>query len=308
MTDKSPTREWVNTLVSAFSGQQNILTIPRAYIEVTGNIEDALLLSQIIYWSDRTTMDDGWFAKSYAEWQNEIALSKYQVMAAVKRLKDAGVETIVKKFKGYPTVHYRLRKSDFEQWIVKKLDERKLRNLTNDSKETERSSTETTTETTAKPVSRKKRERDPLWDAIAELWDTTASGQIAVMRSMFLGIAKRGEWKTCNFELPATAEEITRFGRYAKRRVIEAHIPQLPTSPITIQRWFYDFRRAEQSRLAPPTSLDNIIGATPPDIEIIPPLMRSDPLDHNSPPIVYTEEDYNHDFRADWLKEHERRE
>src|SRR5574337_824595 len=131
MTDKNPTREWVNTLVSAFSGQQNILTIPRAYIEVTGNIEDALLLSQIIYWSDRTTMDDGWFAKSYSEWQNEIALSKYQVMAAVKRLKAAGVETIVKKFNGYPTVHYRLRKLDFEQWIVKKLDERKLRNLTN---------------------------------------------------------------------------------------------------------------------------------------------------------------------------------
>jgi hypothetical protein len=119
---------------------------------VTGNIEDALLLSQIIYWTDRTKMEDGWFAKSYAEWQNEIALSKYQVMAATKRLKEAGIETMVRKFNGAPTVHYRLRKSDFAQWIVKKLDERKLRNLTNDSEETSLSSTETTPKTTPKTV------------------------------------------------------------------------------------------------------------------------------------------------------------
>ena len=149
------TRLWVSDLLSAFSGQENILTIPRAYIDVTGNIEDALLLSQIIYWTDRTNMDDGWFAKSYAEWKSEIALSKYQVMSATKRLEAAGVETIVRKFNGSPTVHYRLRKLDFELWIVKKLDERKLRNSTNDSEETLQSSTETTPETTSETIVRK---------------------------------------------------------------------------------------------------------------------------------------------------------
>src|SRR5689334_12145978 len=143
------TRLWVADLLASFSGQGNTLTIPRPYIEVTGNIEDALLLSQIIYWTDRTTMDNGWFAKSYAEWKDEIALSKYQVMTATKRLKEAGVETDVRKFKGAPTVHYRLRKSEFELWIVKKLNERKLRNLTNDSEETLQSSTESTTEHTS---------------------------------------------------------------------------------------------------------------------------------------------------------------
>lgn len=146
MSEKNDTREWVAELLSAFSGQQSTLTIPRAYIDVTGSIEVALFLSQVVYWSDRTTMEDGWFAKSYAEWKDEIALSKYQVMAAVKALSEAGLETVVKKFKGAPTVHYRLGKAVFSQWIVKKLDERKLKNLTNDSQETERSSTEITTE------------------------------------------------------------------------------------------------------------------------------------------------------------------
>lgn len=149
---QNDTRLWAADLLSAFSGQQNVLTIPRAYIDITGIIEDALLLSQIIYWTDRTTMDDGWFAKSYAEWHDEIALSKYQVMAATKRLSVAGVETIVKKFNNAPTVHYRLRKLDFELWIVKKLDERKSRNLTMDSKETLRSSTEPTSEPTSKNI------------------------------------------------------------------------------------------------------------------------------------------------------------
>lgn len=155
---KDETRAWITDLLANFSGQENTLIIPRTYIDITGNIEDALLLSQIVYWTDRTKMDDGWFAKSYAEWQDEIALSKYQVMAATKRLAVAGVETMVRKFNGAPTVHYRLRKSDFALWIVKKLDERKSRNLTNDSEETSQSSTETTSEITADKNTAPKRE------------------------------------------------------------------------------------------------------------------------------------------------------
>jgi len=211
------TRLWVADLLAQFSGQENTLIIPRAYIDVTGSIEDALLLSQIIYWTDRTKMENGWFAKSYAEWTDEIALSKYQVVAATKRLKDAGIETMVKKFNGYPTVHYRLRKDVFELWIVKKLDERKLRNFTNDSKETSLSSTESTSETTSEttiaPRKRSERPQDLIFNAIKDVFQLKAPGQIIVMREMMLGRAKRGTWKDCNFDPPVTdPQEITDFG------------------------------------------------------------------------------------------------
>lgn len=199
----SNTRLWIAELLSTFSGQENTLTIPRAYIDVTGNIEDALLLSQIIYWTDRTKMDDGWFAKSYAEWKSEIALSKYQVMTATKRLEVAGVETIVKKFNGSPTVHYRLRKSEFELWIVNKLDERKSSNLTNDSEETLQSSTETTTETTTETLSRK-REKGSKKDTVPALQMTPMKNAIVAAVGWNPDRMTKSEWGI----VQATAKEL----------------------------------------------------------------------------------------------------
>ena len=48
-------------LIKATSGQANILTIPRPYIEFMGSLDGGLFLSQLIYWSDRGGQDDGWF-------------------------------------------------------------------------------------------------------------------------------------------------------------------------------------------------------------------------------------------------------
>jgi hypothetical protein len=146
---KSPTREWVSSLIAQFSGQHNTLTIFRPFIKMTGSIEAALLLSQIIYWSDRSTMDNGWFAKTYHEWEDELTLTKHQVMSAVKKLKGAGIKTELKKYKGAPTVHYRFDCEEFSQWIVKFFNNPLSNNLTNDSEKTSQSSTYTTAKTTA---------------------------------------------------------------------------------------------------------------------------------------------------------------
>lgn len=140
------TRRWVAQLLASFAGQQNTLTIPRPYIELTGSVDAALALSQIIYWSDRTKDPDGWFAKSYAEWKTELGLSQYQMTRAVKRLKDMGVETRLKKFDGAPTLHYRLNKDRFSQWIMKKLDNGLSSNFTMENEVTSQSITEPTTE------------------------------------------------------------------------------------------------------------------------------------------------------------------
>lgn len=126
MVDKDETRLWVKEFLAAFSGQRAVLTIPRIYIEITGSLEAALLLSQIIYWTDRSA--DGWVAKSYIEWCDEICLSEYQVRKATKALEPLGVSTKLKKWKGAPTVHYHFDLDKFSEFIPKFFKNGNLKN------------------------------------------------------------------------------------------------------------------------------------------------------------------------------------
>ncbi len=142
-------RDYISAIITQFSGQNNIIPIPTIYIKITEDYHTAALLNQLIYWSDRTHRKDGYFYKSYKEWEEEIFLSKYQVMRAVKKLKGMGiVETALKKANGAPTVHYKIDSKVVSQWIVKFLNNGKLNNSTKDSEETQQSLTETTTEIT----------------------------------------------------------------------------------------------------------------------------------------------------------------
>lgn len=102
------------SLIQHLTGQKNILTVPRAFIAYTGSLEAALLLSQIIYWSDRTKNPQGWFYKSYLDWQAELSLSKHKVNTAVNQIKSKGIlKTKVKKANGNPTLHYRFDANAF---------------------------------------------------------------------------------------------------------------------------------------------------------------------------------------------------
>jgi hypothetical protein len=93
----------------------------------------------------------------------------------------------------------------------------------------------------------KPRKRDAVFDAIAEVWNTKAGGYVGQMKAMLSGTAKKGEWKACNFEPAATADEVLAFGAWWKR-----HNPTLdiPTTPETIQRRFYEFRNHTTQKAA----------------------------------------------------------
>jgi hypothetical protein len=135
-------------LVKALSGQSNVLTIPHVYIDYMGSIDGGLFLNQLIYWSDKGGGSDGWFYKTYLEWEEETTLSKYEISKQVGILKEKDVLiTKVKKANGAPTVHYKFLFSEFQNSIVKFLNYRKSRNSTIESQETRLSLTETTTET-----------------------------------------------------------------------------------------------------------------------------------------------------------------
>lgn len=113
-------------LLKEFAGQSSILTIPLAFIRYAGSLEAALLLSQIVYWSGRT--EDGWFYKSYPDWEEELTLGEYEIRKAVKSLKDKGIlETRLKKANGAPTLHYRLKQAQFSESILHFLKNRSFK-------------------------------------------------------------------------------------------------------------------------------------------------------------------------------------
>lgn len=98
----------IMNLITEFSGQQNVLTIPRIFIEHTrGSLAAALFLSRVLYWSMQCK--DGWFYKSYAEWEKDISLSEYQVRQARNMLEiDGLIETQRRRVNGDPILWYRL--------------------------------------------------------------------------------------------------------------------------------------------------------------------------------------------------------
>ena len=137
----------VYQLISSITGQKNILTVPREFINYTGDIVSALLLNQLLYWTPKTS--DGWIYKTYQDWEDEISFSKYKVNKAAKILKELDIiETIVKKAENSPTVHYRLNTEKFIESFLNFLNER---DFTFKSKKALLTNiTETTTEITTK--------------------------------------------------------------------------------------------------------------------------------------------------------------
>lgn len=142
-------RDYISSIITQFSGQNNVIPIPVVYIEITEDYPSAALLNQMIYWSDRSSRKDGYFYKSYNEWYEELHLTEYQVRRATKKLKSFGfVDTALKKANGAPTLHYKVDTKEVSEWILKKLKNGNLRNSRMDSEETQESLTEITTKTT----------------------------------------------------------------------------------------------------------------------------------------------------------------
>lgn len=66
------------------------IAFQRCFVALTGSINAALMLSQAIYWSNRTDDPEGWFYKSRDEWTDEIGLTHEQQETCRKRLRATG--------------------------------------------------------------------------------------------------------------------------------------------------------------------------------------------------------------------------
>jgi hypothetical protein len=86
----------------------------RAFVDITGTITAALMLSQAYYWSTpaksgrkKTTLPGSWFYKTREEWTDETGLSRDEQESARKRLRT--LKLIDEDLRGVPAkLHYRL--------------------------------------------------------------------------------------------------------------------------------------------------------------------------------------------------------
>lgn len=144
----------IRDIIRRMSGQENVFTVPKIYVEFTGDVTTAILLNQIVFLSDKSKRTDGFFYKTYDEWYEEICLTKRQVSYSVKKLKDMGlVETKLKRANGAPTVHYKLDYDKLLDSIVTKCHNPLQQNVTIHSDKVSQTLTESTTENTTESKS-----------------------------------------------------------------------------------------------------------------------------------------------------------
>ncbi|MDA1581910.1 hypothetical protein [Bacillus cereus group sp. TH228LC] len=124
----------IRTLISQISGQENILVVPKIFIKLTGDLTTAVLLNQIVFYSDKSKRSDGYFYKTYKDWESEICLTKRQVSYSAEKLKKMKlIETKKMKANGAPTVHYKLDYDKLLETIVTICDDGLLQNVTIES-------------------------------------------------------------------------------------------------------------------------------------------------------------------------------
>lgn len=138
------------------------ISFQRSFVRLGVGITGALLLSQAVYWHNRTNDPDGWFYKTYEEWEEETGLSRRELDTARRNLKAKGY--LQEKKKGVPCkIHYRVVLDVLEKDLLSldkpvqtsmaesaKLD---CTNAPNSDGGKRQTITEITTETTTKPKS-----------------------------------------------------------------------------------------------------------------------------------------------------------
>ena len=135
--------EAIKALIVQTSGQKNTLTIPKIYVELTGDLTTALLLNRIAFYSNKSKRNDGFFYKTYKDWEQEILLTERQVRNSANKLKRIGlIETKIMKANGPPTVHYKLNYDKLVDLILTKCQIRNLQNVRNETDKMPESLTE----------------------------------------------------------------------------------------------------------------------------------------------------------------------
>jgi hypothetical protein len=163
----SSAQQTIFSLIGSMAGQKNIVAIPRIFIHITGDHYTALLLSQLLFWSDKGK-NPQWFYKSDKEIREELVFTDYRIRKARAALIELKlIETKLKRAEGAPTTHYKLNRDKLVQLITRFVDGQQIESLTVDKSElstVNETITETTQETTTLSLADKPQGAPPAED------------------------------------------------------------------------------------------------------------------------------------------------
>jgi hypothetical protein len=126
----------INDLIKSVSETKGMLLAYPLLVEFfDGDHNAALFMNQVIYWTDRTTDPEGWFYKTYEDWEGETQFSYYQINRVIfgdervqnpkRNLRDVGLETKVKMApNGRNATFYRLDVPQFVGMLVDWIEEK----------------------------------------------------------------------------------------------------------------------------------------------------------------------------------------
>ena len=97
----------------------DVVPLRRSFVKMTGSVPAALMLNQIIYWSDGRlrVIRDGhqWVAKSYPMWAEELEVTEHAAKKAADRLIGLGiVDAMYAMYADKRMLHYRLLEGEFD--------------------------------------------------------------------------------------------------------------------------------------------------------------------------------------------------
>lgn len=104
-------------VVQAMSGQKNCIVIPGPYLDFFASDQQAFalaaVLNQLVFWTGKSSQDDGWFYKTHEELAGELrGVSEDQVQRVVSKLRKkylpGVIEVSARKVNGTPKNHYRI--------------------------------------------------------------------------------------------------------------------------------------------------------------------------------------------------------
>jgi hypothetical protein len=161
-------------LIKQTDGRNSIVAVPRLFIGLTGDHKAAILLSQLLYWSDKGKRKDGFIFKSDKEWGKELGFSRNELIR-IRKILEPFLEIKVKKAYGSPTHHYRLKMNVLEASINEYIENKHIRNTQIERSET-LETIQTLTESTQQELPKKTTCRSDNFNSQGNSWRNRSGG------------------------------------------------------------------------------------------------------------------------------------
>ena len=129
-------------ILSNFSGHQSVSSIPKLYVRFTGCHSKAAVLNQIIFYSNKSKLNNGWFYKSYEEWEEDICICERTMRRIIKNFESDGIVLLkTNKANGKRVLHIKIDIPKFmmllEQFLSKSNQSEFAKELTQPDKMTD---------------------------------------------------------------------------------------------------------------------------------------------------------------------------